>query len=83
MIRILSLSLSLGIKRGFFDDGFGNFVGKFVEVFQVLVSVGCISCCSAAATRCSVVSVCRGLTAFFHHSTPNSLCRSKYLSLSR
>ena len=84
------------IKRGFFDDGFGDLVRKLVEVFEVLVCVS-ISCSTATTCCCRV---CRGLTAFIHHTKPRThtqtqtqtqtrtqthtlcFCRSKYPSLS-
>lgn len=62
------LSLIVGIKRGFFDDGFGDLVGELVEVSEVLLSAGIIITSSgSAATSSGCGRVCRGLTAFIHH----------------
>lgn len=75
MIRILSLIG--GIKRGFFDDWFRDLVGELVEVSEVLISV-CIntgtgsavaSSCNSRSSSGSGGRVCRGLTAFIHHTT--------------
>ena len=82
------------IKRGFFDDGFGDLVRKLVEVFEVLVCIS-ISCSTATTCYCCC-RVCRGLTAFIHHTKPKThpqtqtqtqthtlcFCGSKYPSLS-
>ena len=33
------LTLIVGMKRGVFDDGLGQFIGELAEVFEVFVSV--------------------------------------------
>jgi hypothetical protein len=45
------LTLIVGIKRGFFDDGLGDLVGELVEVSEVLVSAGIITSSGSATTR--------------------------------
>jgi hypothetical protein len=63
------LTLIVGIKRGFFDDGLGDLVGELVEVSEVLVSAGIITSSGSATTRSGWGRICRGLTAFIHHPT--------------
>ncbi|KAF5456136.1 hypothetical protein F2P56_025646 [Juglans regia] len=94
VIMIKILSLIGGIKRGFFDDWLRDLVGELVEVSEVLVSVGintgsgiaAASSCNSRNSSGSGGRVCRGLTAFIHHTTtqrhpPLSLSLSLSLSI--
>lgn len=77
VIMIETLTLTMRIKRVFFDDWLGDLVGELIEVSEVLVSACIItSSGSAAASRSSRRNssgsggrVCRGLAAFIHHTT--------------
>lgn len=60
------------IKRGFFDDGFGDLVGELVEVLEILVSSAI-----AAAAGCGSGGIPRGVTAFIHYTTTTATLSSK------
>jgi len=57
------------IKGGFFNDGFGDLLGKLVEVPQVLIPAVAVAVATRSCVYTSISRVCRRMTAFIHYRT--------------